>query len=272
MGSFSRTTLSGYRAQLVLRKPFLSGESSELSGVGLGKLGVLVQQAASDLAQFFSTRDPAHADRMMQALEELGARHIYFHLLYLHCLERKATGNLEPRMAEELRLLPAQLKVYQEQARIFWERILDIDRVGREVRQSTKTTYFFDQPHDTALFHFEPIPVSFGVIRNGDCGEILYPNTIRDLIDFSLRECVRREIPVRRCRSCGRYFPITGRITAEYCSRPSPSGKLCRSTAPVRKWAESRRSNQIFQEYRREYKRHFAWIKAGKITKEQFAV
>lgn len=231
----------------------------------------LIQQAASDLEQSFSTGGPAQADRMMQALGELGARHIYFQLLYLHCFERKATGSLEPRMVEELRLLPAQLKVYQEQARIFLERILDIDRVGREVRQNTRTAYFFDKPHDPDLFHFEPVPASFGVIRNGECGEILYPNTIRDLIDFSLRECVKREIPVRRCRSCGRYFPIIGRITAEYCSRPSASGKLCRSTAPVRKWAESRRSDQVFQEYRREYKRRFAWIKTGKLTEEQFA-
>lgn len=94
-----------------------------------------------------------------------------------------------------------------------------------------------------------------GKHRTPDSGEILSPNAIRDLIDFSLRECVRREIPVRRCRNCGRYFPITGRVTAEYCSRPSASGKLCRSTAPVQKWAESRRSDQVFQEYRREYKR-----------------
>lgn len=54
-------------------------------------------------------------------------------------------------------------------------------------------------------------------------------------------------------------------------SRPSPSGKLCRSTAPVQKWAESRRSDQVFQEYRRAYKRRFAWIKAGKLTEDQFA-
>lgn len=67
----------------------------------------LIQQAASDLAQFFSTRNPKHADRMVQTLGELGARHIYFHLLYLRCFERKAAGSLEPRMAEELCLLPA---------------------------------------------------------------------------------------------------------------------------------------------------------------------
>lgn len=231
----------------------------------------LIQQTASDLEQFFTTGDAAHADRMMQTLGELGARHIYFQLLYLRYFERRATRTLEPRMAEELRLLPAQLKAYQKQAQLFLERILDIDQVGRAVQQNTRGIFFFDQPRDDSLFRFEPIPVSFSIIRNGGCGEILYPNTIRDLIDFSLRECVRREIPVRRCRNCGRYFPIIGRVTAEYCSRPSASGKLCRSTAPVRKWAESRRSDQVFQEYRREYKRRFAWIKAGKLTEEQFA-
>ena len=231
----------------------------------------LVQQAASDLEQFSSTGDAAYSDHMMQTLGELGARHIYFQLLYLRYFERKSSGILELRMTEELRQLPAQLKAYQKQAQLFLECILDIDQVGRAVQQNTKASYFFDQPHDESLFRFEPIPVSFGVMRNSSCGEILYPNTIRDLIDFSLRECVQREIPVRRCRNCGRYFPITGRITAEDCSRPSASGKLCRSTAPVQKWAESRRSDQVFQEYRREYKRRFAWIKSGKYTEEQFA-
>ena len=231
----------------------------------------LIQQAVSDLAQFFSAGDPTHTDHMMQTLGELTARHIYFQLLYLRYFEHRATKNLEPRMVEELRLLPEQLIAYQKQAQLFLERILDIDQVGREVRQNTQTSYSFDQPRDDSLFRFKPTPISFGAIRNDSCGEILYPNTIRDLIDFSLRECVRWEIPVRRCRNCGRYFPITGRITAEYCSRPSASGKLCRSTAPVRKWTESRRSDQVFQEYRREYKRRFAWMKAGKITEEQFA-
>lgn len=225
----------------------------------------LIQQATADLEQYFSTGDFTHTDHMMQVLGERSARHIYFQLLYLQWFGRKATGNIEPRMAEELRLLPAQLTAYRKQAQTFLERILDIDQVGREVRKNMR-----EGLSDT-LFRFEPTPISLGVIRGGDCGEILFPNSIRDLIDFSLRECVRREIPVRRCRSCGRYFPIIGRITAEYCSRPSPSGKLCRSTAPVRKWAESRRSDQVFQEYRREYKRRFAWIKAGKITEEQFA-
>lgn len=231
----------------------------------------LIQQAGSDLEQFLSTGDPVHTDRMMRTLGELSGRHIYFQLLYLQWFAHKAAGNIESRMAEELRLLPAQLRAYRKQAQTFLERILDIDQVGREVRKNMREAYHFDCPQDDTVFCFEPSPISLDVIRGGDCAEILYPNTIRDLIDFSLRECIRREIPVRRCRSCGRYFPITGRITAEYCSRPTPSGKLCRSTAPVQKWTESRRSDQVFQAYRREYKRRFAWIKAGKYTEDQFA-
>jgi len=36
------------------------------------------------------------------------------------------------------------------------------------------------------------------------------------------------------------------------------------------KWTEERRDNKIFREYRREYKRRFAWIKAGKIEPDAF--
>ena len=118
----------------------------------------LVQQAALDLGQFLSTGDTAHTDHMMQTLGELGAQHICFQLLYLRYFERTAAGNLKPKMTGELRLLSGQLTAYQKQAQTFLERILDIDQAGREVQQNTRAAYFFDQPHDTALFRFEPIP------------------------------------------------------------------------------------------------------------------
>ena len=141
-----------------------------------------------------------------------------------------------------------------------------------ETYRRTQENYVFDQPRDSTLFCFKPIPVGFGPMGEDFCGTILYPNSIRDLINFALRDCVAQNIPVRRCRNCGRYFPIIGRVTAEYCSRPQPSGKLRRNIAPVRKWTAGQKKDLVFQEYRREYKRHFAWIKAGKISEEQFAV
>ncbi|MFQ7401488.1 MAG: DUF6076 domain-containing protein [Neglectibacter sp.] len=31
---------------------------------------------------------------------------------------------------------------------------------------------------------------------------------------------MERGITVRRCKNCGRWFPQTGRVSAEYCERP----------------------------------------------------
>ena len=231
----------------------------------------LIQQACGDLERFLTTKDIAYTDQIMQVLGELSEKHVYFKLLHLHWFWRKASGSIDPGMAEEMRQLPAQLLLYQKQAQKFIENILDVDRVDRDVQKNVRANYAFDQPRDVELFCFKPIPVSFGPVGEDDCDMILYPNAIRDLIDFSLRDCVAKNIPVRRCRNCGRYFPIIGRITAEYCSRPQPSGKLCRNIAPVQKWAKNSKKDLVFSEYHREYKRHFAWIKAGKITEEQFA-
>ena len=231
----------------------------------------LIQQACACLEQFIITKDAAYTDQMMQVLGELSEKHVYFKMLYLQWFWRKANGSIAPGMAEEMRQLPEQLLLYQKQAQKFVENILDVDRVDRDVQKNVRANYVFDHPHDVELFCFNPIPVSFGPVGEDDCDTILYPNAIRDLIDFSLRDCIAKNIPVRRCRNCGRYFPIIGRITAEYCSRPQSSGKLCRNIAPVQKWAKNSKKDLVFSEYRREYKRHFAWIKAGKISEEQFA-
>ena len=108
----------------------------------------LIQQACKDLEQFLTTKDAAYTDQMMQALGELGEKHVYFKLLYLHWFWRKANGSIEPGMAEEMRQLPEQLSLYQKQAQKFVENILDVDRVDRDVRENVRANYIFDQPRE----------------------------------------------------------------------------------------------------------------------------
>ena len=56
-----------------------------------------------------------------------------------------------------------------------------------------------------------------------------------------------------------------------YCCRPyDEKGHICRKNAPVRAWAKRNEKDEVFREYRREYKRRFAWIKAGKIERNTF--
>lgn len=234
------------------------------------EIALQLQQVAAEQEQFLSDGDKRCADCGMELLGKLAARHVYFQLPYLQWFTQYNEGTVSSGPVTELRRLAQQLPAYQQQTQAFLERALDIDQVGREVQRNVRRLYSSGQM-EPELFHFETIPVDFGPVDGDTCGLILRPSTVRELIDFSLRDCVTRGIPLRRCRNCGRYFPLTGRVTAEYCSRPNPGKKPCRNTAAVQKWEESRREDLVFKEYRREYKRRFAWIRAGKLSEEEFA-
>jgi len=231
---------------------------------------VPLTEITADWDRYFTAGDGTSANQAMQKMGDLASRHIYFRLPYLVWFSRKTAEELRPEMTEELRRLPEQLSAYQKQAQYFIERILDFDQVGRNAQKNLCANYIRNEPKDPALFRFEPISTVLEPVDEDTCGAVLHPSTIRDVIDFSLRDFVTRGTPVRRCKNCGRYFPLIVRVSAEYCERPTASGKLCRGTASALKWTEERRGNKIFREYRREYKRRFAWIKAGKIEPDAF--
>ena len=120
-------------------------------------------------------------------------------------------------------------------------------------------------------FQFQPQPMSFEVIDRKVFAEVLYPNDIYDLIDFHVRECVKREVKMRVCKNCLRYFAVTRKASTEYCDRVCDSkGRTCREIGAINTWTQSKRDDEVFKEYRREYKKRFARINAGKLTKSAF--
>ena len=122
-----------------------------------------------------------------------------------------------------------------------------------------------------AAFSFRPQLMQFQLWDSAVFTDILYPGSIYDLISYHVQECVKREIRLRGCKNCGRYFYMSGRNTAMYCCRPhGEKGYTCRKNAPIQAWAERNQKDEIFCEYRREYKRRFAWINAGKIERDAF--
>ena len=62
-----------------------------------------------------------------------------------------------------------------------------------------------------------------------------------------------------------------GRVSAEYCERPVAKGQqTCREAGAFQQWTEKQSDDPVFKAYRREYKRRFAWIKAGRISDTDF--
>lgn len=220
--------------------------------------------------------------RVADALTELGVlanEHCFFlpvytKWFYFQSAGFEKVGTQVERAQHELRKLPEALPLYQKQVQRFFDLILDVDKAGREPSLQIMRHYHFDQPDrpgDAALFPFRLLTTRFEPVGGDACALVLYADTVADMISFSLQTCVERNITVRRCKNCGRYFAQTGRVSAEYCDRAPLDGQTsCRAIGAFQQWTLKQADDPVFKAYRREYKRRFAWIKAGRISDSQF--
>ena len=238
------------------------------------ELAPALSEICDNWEKWITQEDRDAVTAAMVKLGELKTQHIYFQLLYTRCYNNISVPhhNDENRqLLAEMQEAAAQLPQYQKQIQRFFELVLDVDQAGREPQKQAWRSYDHNGPKDPALFKFRPIPLSFEPVEPGQCSPVLYSSSIRDMIDYSLRSCVERNITVRRCRNCGRWFPQTGRVSAEYCERPVPKGQQrCREAGAFQQWTKRQTDDPVFKAYRKEYKKRFAWIKAGRITDQQF--
>ena len=239
----------------------------------------MLEYISKNWNRFVAEDDKRALSNAMRKLGALSGIHIYFRHLYVQCYYRLTAMHIQndrgstedAQMMDELRQLPEQLPLYQKQIQRFFDLVLDVDSAGREPQAQAAVNYFHNSPKDPDLFSFRPIPLSFEPVEPGRCSPVLYSSSIRDMIDYSLRSCVERNITVRHCKNCGRYFAQTGRVSAEYCERPVSEGQQrCRDIGALKQWTLRQAGNDAFKAYRKEYKRRFAWIKAGRITDQQF--
>lgn len=258
--------------------PFLESLLTFLE-MDCGELTPALQRIADRWSRLITEDDREAGTDAMVGLGQLKSRHIYLELLYVRWYDRFSRmgiyGNRgsaeDQQMLEELRHLPEQLLLYQKQVQRFFDLVLDVDSAGRDPQQQAAMNYLYDRPKDPDLFCFRPIPLSFEPVEPGRCSPVLYSASILDMIDYSLRSCVERGITVRRCKNCGRYFPQTGRVSAEYCERPVPRGQqTCREAGAFQQWTKKQSDDPVFKAYRKEYKKRFAWIKAGRISDTDF--
>ena len=217
--------------------------------------------------------DTKYLDKLLYILEALAQQHIYFELFRLDWTGRIRQAQSADALKSQwrkckVRYIPKVLKNIQHQVKELFTHVLDYDR-GNGTALEKAVSYY--KMKDGAAISFRPQFMHFELWDNAAFAEVLYPESICDLISYHLQECIKRELRFRICKNCGRYFYMSRRNTAMYCYRPyDAKGHTCRRIAPVRAWSEKNQKDEIFHEYRREYKRRFAWINAGKIERDAF--
>ena len=230
-------------------------------------------------------KEQRFADVMLEGLDELAQEHLFFEVTRMDWRERlsKAREKNYERVVDlphkKISWIPAEIQLRQSQITEILRLTLDVD-IGRDDprRPAEKlAAYFRNEMRDPAYsrlktFDFEQLPTKYEPTEHGFFSEVLYPTSVYDLIDFYLRENIRREQNWRVCKNCKRYFPMTGRVSAEYCDRPiTASGSTCKDLGSTKIWEARMRDEESFKNYRREYKRRYAWIRLGKWTAEEFA-
>lgn len=212
----------------------------------------------------------ASVDKILRALDTLADHHIYFEVFRQEWTGRiapyRSTGSLQKIWQQGTQHMVEDFVGIQCQIKELFSQVLDIDKKDGSVPEKM-TAYVKTE----SAFQFCPQTIRYELWNNATFAEVLYPKAMYELISYHLQECVKRRLRFRICKNCGRYFPITGRSTAIYCHRPfGNGGGTCNGVGPIYAWTQKRKSDEVFMEYRREYKRRFAWIKSGRISKDEF--
>ena len=237
----------------------------------------LVHHADRELRTLTEKKDPACIGRVKTDLQGLRELHPFFRITELEWLERiqqaedgrfRNLTDLLPR--KRLSQIPAELYLIQRQAKEIIYRVLDVDRKNGDTQTRLKEYYDMHEGENLRTYKFRKLTTRFEKTPQG-FAEVLYPKDIFDLIDFSLRLCILREEKLRVCKNCGRYFAIGKSMKSEYCNNfPDEKGRTCRNTGAVTAWTKKRENDDVFKNYRREYKKRFARIKAGTLLQDDF--
>ena len=262
-----------------IKKDFPFPESlMELLYMDTQELESITRKMDKALMSFYQSRDYNELQIVEAGLNELAPRHICFELLRLDWLERlDMVDSTAPRDFQDL--LPhkkishlcSNIDTMQKQIKGLIAQTLDMDGEKKSVSEKMAAYYNAEGGDTLNTFRFQPQTMSFEVIDHKVFAEVLYPRDIYDLIDFHVRECVKREVRMRVCKNCLRYFAVTGKASTEYCGRICDSkGRTCREMGAINTWTQRKQGDEVFKEYRREYKKRFARINAGKLTKSAF--
>lgn len=262
-----------------IKKDFPFPESlMELLYMDIWELEPITRKMDRALMSFYQSRDYNELQTVAAGLDELASQHICFELLRLDWLERldmvdsTAPGDFQDLLPhKKISHLCSSIDTMQKQIKGLIAQVLDMDGEKRSVSEKMVAYYNAEGGDTLNTFQFQPQTMNFEVIDHKIFAEVLYPRDIYDLIDFHVRECVKREVKMRVCKNCLRYFAVTGKASMEYCGRICDSkGRTCREMGAINTWTQRKQGDEVFKEYRREYKKRFARINAGKLTKSAF--
>ena len=122
-----------------------------------------------------------------------------------------------------------------------------------------------------------PVKTQYRIRGEKEKAEIVEKMYFDRLLDFVYAEFMKglqKGFVPKRCANCGRWFLQTPGATYAYCTGPAPgqNGKTCREIGASSSFRSKVENNDIWKVHQRAYKKYFARIRSGLMTKGEFEV
>ena len=104
--------------------------------------------------------------------------------------------------------------------------------------------------------------------------EKMYFDRLLDFVYVEFMKGLQKGFVPKRCANCGRWFLQTPGATFAYCagSAPGQDGKTCREIGASSSFRSKVENNDVWKIHQRAYKKYFARIRSGLMTKGEFEV
>lgn len=104
-----------------------------------------------------------------------------------------------------------------------------------------------------------------------DVVEMVEINNLDDLFNFELYHTLKADLQLRKCKYCGEYFIVRGRIDIEYCNRTKEGEtKPCSLIGATRSYWNSKTDDPVYAEFQKAYKRNHSRQRVGRMTQNEF--
>jgi len=104
-----------------------------------------------------------------------------------------------------------------------------------------------------------------------DVVEMVDIEKLDDLLGFELYHTLKSELLLRKCKHCGEFFIVRGRVDIEYCDRiKEGETKPCSIIGATRNYWEGKMEDPIHVAFQKAYKRNHSRQRVGKMSQNEF--
>ena len=113
-----------------------------------------------------------------------------------------------------------------------------------------------------------------GEKENAEIVEKMYFDRLLDFVYVEFMKGLQKGFVPKRCANCGRWFLQKPGATYAYCTGAAPGqdGKTCREIGASSSFRSKVENNDVWKVHQRAYKKYFARIRSGLMTKGEFEV